>query len=565
MNENANPNAPDPAAPAPPATPAATPVSTPITTPAASTPPAAGGTSPMKFVVPLVALVAVVFGVTFLTQNAPDKQAKAPAGKDEKKGGPVRSGGEPPLRFFTSIRVWDPPNVFWRAPNGELPYAKLPLLAPSLATPDPFNDPRAWSWDLANRVFQGVYEQNAQTARSVQFWFENRNPESVTLSLQGLRGTPSTQGTVIPIPPEVTRTLHQHAALAALPVGPFNPFGVGLLRPAAAVAALPREPVKYVEGPQPTYTVPGAGGAEKDKWAPYQWGILELGFGVGGKAGEVQEPLQALFAAQVDGTQRGDARSFGVMFEVAKPVDTVPAAIDVGRLDSSAADKTYGFIVYSSTRGPGSEYGDLVLTKADFAAQTPTGEPDPSGFLEVIKLERLPEDELSQVAQLAAGARKRGVRVRAAYGVTAVLHPQVGGARMEIGAVERTLAVRVGGAEQRVRFSGQMSGAAWLDQERGDIELGSFKAAAGVQRDVKVFVERPGLELAVVKGECKPDFCTYELLKQPDEAGRGVYKLRVTVPPGQQSGRISKGEVVLEVKGPPVQRMRLELRGSGLR
>src|SRR4051794_37113525 len=82
--------------------------------------PLGGLKSALKIAVPLVALVAVVFGITYMMQYVPSvdpkdlKNTKPPEGES----------GEPPLRFFTSTRHWDPPS-----PKAE--YRPHPLLAPS--------------------------------------------------------------------------------------------------------------------------------------------------------------------------------------------------------------------------------------------------------------------------------------------------------------------------------------------------------------------------------------------------------------------------------------------------
>src|SRR5262245_51056650 len=90
VDANANgqsPNAPSPNAPASPA--------------AAGAAPAAGGLkSTLKIAVPIVALMAVIFGVTFFAQYTP------PSGDTESGG--AKGKNEPVLRFFTSARHWDP-------------------------------------------------------------------------------------------------------------------------------------------------------------------------------------------------------------------------------------------------------------------------------------------------------------------------------------------------------------------------------------------------------------------------------------------------------------------------
>ena len=93
----------------------------------------------------------------------------------------------------------------------------------------------------------------------------------------------------------------------------------------------------------------------------------------------------------------------------------------------------------------------------------------------------------------------------------------------------------------------------WLEEDRNDIELASFKGSDGTEQAVTLITEKAGIEVSVVNGECAPDYYTYTLVKQPDRDAQGCYKLVIAVKAGKQFGRV-KGEAVLEVKGPTPQR-----------
>jgi hypothetical protein len=493
----------------------------------------------LKIAVPLVALVGVVFGVVFVTQNVPTPPEDK--GPKNTKGTPTN---EPPLRFFSDERKWDPPEL-----SGS--YRELPMIAPSAKKTE-------WASALPNRLFQGVYEQDPGTPRSVQFWFENRNPSSVTLQLKGVSCTSCSRGTLIVIPPQVTKDLQHCSALAALPIGPFNPCGVGLALPLAELKELPRTMIEFKDDPNATYLVPAANNT--DGWSP-QWGILELGFKVFGNPGSAQKPLDALFAAVVDNTGRDGAPKFRISFDVAHPCEVSRSTIDLGRLDQLSTDKEFGFLVFSSARGPGSEFGDLVVSKKDFAVRGPGGTPDTAGFVEIQKVERVPEAELAEIESNLADVRSRFVRVRTAYKVYVVVRPKVGEHRMEIGAIDRSISVTAGGATHQVRLQGLVRGAVWLDGDRNEIDLAEFKGRDGTKEQADLITEKTGIELALVKSECTPDYYTYELVKQPDRGSQGHYKLLITVPPGKQFGRV-RGEAVVEVKGPTPQRIRIPVRSS---
>jgi hypothetical protein len=530
---------------------APTPNSPPAPRPA-DRPPEGGLKSSLKVAVPLLALVGVVFAVTYFAQYVPPEVKET-----EGNNTPTGSSGEPPLRFFTSTRAWDPPRLVYRPdePN----YRNLPLLAPSALprSPEEMSE-RAFSFSLPDRVFQGFYEPG-ETLRATQFWFENRNPAPVTMQLKGVSCSACTGGRLAAIPPETTRNLFQHAALAALPVGSFNPYGVGLTQPLANLSQLQWTGYQFKDNPQAQFHVPAAPGTP-DPWAP-QWGILELTFKVNP---DPKLPLRADFAAQVDGAQQpATGYSFLLMFEVSKSCVLSRSTIDVGTLDPLSGDREYEVLVYSSTRGPGSEFGDLTLSPQDCLVQAPAGATDPAPFVEVTKVARVPEAELPDVTERLAAEHNRLTKVRSAYRVTVAVRPKVGEHRLDIGLLERTVLVTADGGTQTLQVKGAVRGPVWLDTVRNEIQLGSFAGSTGHTHQADLTTEKAGLELALVKDECQPRGFVYELEKQPDRGGQGHYRLKVTVPPGQVFGQIRGGVAVLEVKGPTPQRIRIPVSGSG--
>jgi hypothetical protein len=522
----------------------------------AAPPPASGGLkSTLKVAVPLLALVGVVFGVTYLAQYTPTTNPDD-KGKEGAKSGP---SGEPPLRFFTSARRWDPPKL------SDPGYRHLPLLAPSLVVPP--EDDRVFRFTIPDRTFQGFYEPDPDKPRATQFWFENRNPNSVTMQLKGVSCTSCTGGRLAAIPTNTTKTLLHHSALAALPIGPFNPFGVGLTQPGAALFGMSKPegdltPLQwthhqFTNPADVKFQVPAAN--NPDGWSP-QWGILELTFKVYAKAGSQPDPLRAGFATQVDGTPQSGGNDFLIAFESAAAFELSRMAIDVGKLDPLSGDREYEVILYSNTRGPGSEFGDLSVPNA--LVQSPDGVTDPVKFVEVTKIVRVPDAELAEVTRQLADEYKRLARARAAYRLTVVVRPKVGEARMDLGLLERTVSLAVSNAPaQQLTVKAVVRGSVWLDNDRTDYELKTFPGARGHTEEIKLTTEKPGTELAIVKGECKPDDFTYTLEKLPELSGQGQYKLKITIAPNQVFGQV-KGVIVLEVKGPTPQRIRIPFKGQ---
>lgn len=527
-----------------------------------TTEPAAGGLkSSLKVAVPLVALVGVVFGVTYLGMYTPPKTDDDP-NKTKTQGGT----GEPPLRFFTSARRWDPPML--SAPG----YRHLPLLAPSKVGPSD-GDPTA-SFSLQDRIFQGFYE-HGDTQRRTAFWFENRNDRPVTLRLQKVSCTACSGARLAAIPPETTKQLLHHAAIASLPLGPFNGFGVGLSQPGAALFGMTEphagltplqwQAAEFKDDPNAAYQVPAA--TNLDKWSA-QWGILELTF-------KVQEhpslPLRALFSAQIDGTTDAQEAPFVLWFEVASGFEVSRTAITASEVTQLTGDSEYELLIYSSTRGPGSEFGDLL--PPTLSVQLPPGITEAAKFVDVTKVERVPEAELMDVTERLFKDNSRLANVRAAYRATIALRPKIGELRLDLGQLERIISVSVPGAStsRQVTFKALVRGSVWVEGNRSEIVVNSFRGATGTTESLNLATAKTGMELTVVKELCefkdeKPaQGVTFELEKQPDRGGEGRYRLKITIPPGKAFGDFT-GVIVLEVKaekpGQPPQRIRIPYKGT---
>ena len=499
--------------------------------------PGGGLKSTLKIAVPILLLMGVIFGVTLFSQYAP----KPDDDTKDKPGAVGAGGGQPPLVFFSSVRMWDPPSLDPRWEEG------LPLLAPSR---DPAKAENPFAYSMQDRTFQGFYEPGPQV-RHAQFWFENRNPHPVTLQLKGVNCGSCSGGRAAAIPPAVVRDHLHRTALAALPVGPFNPFGIGLAATGGDLARLDWTAHKFRDTPDATYHVPAAP-APADKWAP-QWGILELTFVVGESP---KVPLTASFASKVDGTEQAGIHDFAIFYTPSQACEVSPPAIDLGRLDRLSGDREVEFLVYSATRGPDSEFGDL--TEPACAVQ-------PAGpFVEVAKPKRLSDAELVDVARDVARQGKF-TKVQAAYRVRVAVRPKVGGARIDIGRMERTVFLTVGTSTHKVALTAMVRGAVALANDKTEIDLPTFKGRLGlVAPPVALVTEAAGMELAVVESECRPRFFEYKLVKKEDRGGQGYYDLHVTVPPNRQFGALDADAiVVIEVKGPNPQRIRIPVKGKG--
>lgn len=473
----------------------------------------------LKIAIPVVVLMAVIFGITFFAQYRP-RDEEDPTGP----GGP---GGEPPLRFFTGARKW---------------------------SPDPFAS-------LQDRAFPGFYEVQANavgTPNGASFWFENRNPEAVLLQLRGVSCNSCSGGRVAPVPPDVARQILEMTAVSAIPTGFYSGLPVGLAGAAGHLDRLEWQSHTFKDDPKAEYRVPGA--ADPAGWTP-QWGILDLRFSVGAVG---HKSLAAEFALQVEGTKRTGGARFNIDFEGVDAFSLSETDINFPELGETSDPLKYTVIVYSSTRGPnGTGPGDLAPPSA--VVQMPTGVLGDAGpFVSVGPPVRLPDADL---AALAARSPKP-IRVEAAYTLAVTVSPKVGDAKADLGPLERDVHVTCGAdtTTKTVRVRGRVRGGVWLDDNRKDVDL-RYNFTNGAEQRVTVLTERKDAELVLVPDPATPDFLQLKVERFPADkippgTDRGYHQLTVVVPPGKKAGSWS-GSVVLEAKGPNPQRIRVPVRGTG--
>lgn len=492
---------------------------TPYPSPEPPSEPVRSWKSTLKIIVPLVVLVGVVFGITFFSLYVPPK-------KDDPSGGtgPVGSGDEPPLRFFSSARMWEAP---WEP-----------------ATPEhPFN--------LLNRRFPGYFETGSHGKAS--FWFENPNASAVHLRLKAVSCSACSDGAVYIIPKETTRLTLQMAAVSALPQGMTTGMPFGMAGPGALfdLARLPPTAVHKFEDPtRVVFPIPAAG--ENDGWSP-QWGILELGFTT-----QSSKSLKSIFTAELQSDPpKAVDMEFGIAFDVTPPFRVFPEVIDLGQIsEANPPGANHELYVYSSTRAP-----------AEFPAPTVVVFPGPSGeaaqFVTTGAPTAVNDDDLTKLSMVLSDRAKHPVKVMAAYRVPVTVNLKVGETRLDIGQLERQIQVTTLSADPKaVTVRATVRGGVWLSNGNA-IDIGGFRSSSGGTFVDELVTDNPNAEVVVVEGQQKPDFLKVALEKQPNLGGKGFYKLRITIPPNKQVGLINDGLIVLEVKGPNPQRVRIPFRGRG--
>ncbi len=479
----------------------------------------------LKILVPLLILVGVVFGVTFFAWNTtqPDDTKQI-------------EGGEPPLRFTTSTRGW----------LSSWDRVKIDRAIE-------LGDPDAPKYAIQDAYFQGFYEPSSMGHAA--FWFENKNAKEVTLKLERVSCGACSEGAVYVIPPATTRLTLQMTALSVMPQGLFTGLPVGLAGPGALFdrSKLPPTSAHKFEDPSKVvFTIPAADDA--DGWSP-QWGILELGFTA--RPPTEFRTLRSWFVSEAGPEQVG-RDEFAIGFEVIEPIQVYPANIDFGTLDELSQPEPREVIVYSCTR-----------SLADFPSPSvvpfsPAGG-DPGKYLTAGKPVPVPAEELEKLSAELSDKVRKPVHASAAYRVPVILNTKLGNQRLDIGLLERQLEVAVTGIDSRksIPVRAVARGAVWLP-EGNAYDLGSFKSRDGVTNNrFELLADNPDLELSVVEGQQSPEYAQVTLEKQENLGGKGLYRVRVHIPPGKQIGLIHNGVVVFEIKGEHPQRIRIPLKGRG--
>jgi len=242
-------------------------------------------------------------------------------------------------------------------------------------------------------------------------------------------------------------------------------------------------------------------------------------------------------------------------------------------LTEKSEPRKFEIIAFSSTRGssrtgPG-EMGDLVPPIADVRMSLSQGG-DPGKFVQISPPERIPDGELSGVAELIAemSKRQRFVRVEAAYRYTVTVNPRADDRSIDIGLLEREIWFTLGGGEPRqVRVKGMVSGVVWLDDNQHEITMPNAAQSMGYTKSFKLVTARRDLAVSLLKDQCTPKYLNVVLDKDPNPpAGdRGYYTLTVRVPSSKESTQVRpgtwSGEIVLEVKGTTDQRIRIPIKG----
>ncbi|HEV3440080.1 MAG TPA: hypothetical protein VG122_22120 [Gemmata sp.] len=140
----------------------------------------------------------------------------------------------------------------------------------------------------------------------------------------------------------------------------------------------------------------------------------------------------------------------------------------------------------------------------------------------------------------------------------------MGEERADIGLLERDIYLAIPDMKEpkQIRIKGMVRGAVWLDNDRTNIDLPSYRYSQGISQTIKLITEQRDADVVLIADECSPSFAKYELKKLPPAPDRGYYELTVTIPKESKTGTWN-GAIVLELKGARPQRIRIPIKGAG--
>ena len=454
-------------------------------------------------------LVAVVFGVTVMSQYAPPRQEVV------RTSGPaeeVVTG--PPLGFASQKAVYDPS-----------------------------------SEDISQKYFRAHHEITNDLVPA-PFWFKNRTTKPVGLRMRGTScGACTTARAAVLAPAEVERFV-QTAVLSGLGRGASGaPDLLGALGAAQMIQSLQWKQLSLTEHNE--MAVPASESAARPTLGVVQpevklsvMGPKNVQVAVGMKAEGAPAPVDLTFDINL----------------VAVPAFEV----DIPRLDFSDLGeqdqfRTRELTVWSATRTA----RELPPVKVGL-------NPD-DGFVVAGAPEPLSPEECDKLRMLLS--KKQPVRVASGYRipVTVYRHRPVGSAikgppEPDLGPFERSLGVAgPGDSVANVAISARINGVVEL-VDGGAIDLKDFDGRFGTTRDnFALASDRPDLKLAVEPGGVTPNYLQVSLGEPRTDGGRTVWKLTVKVPPGSCTGDLPRNSVVRLVAtgGAQTYRLQLPVKGKG--
>jgi hypothetical protein len=470
-----------------------------------------------QVVLPIAAVVGLVFGITFIANYS----ANNPAKKGDGTKGDAKP--EPPLRFSVTVGRNDP---------------TVPFL-------------RNWKSD---------YE--AGEHGHFDFWFQNSHEQEVRVAFTSANCQCAGAELGI-VPPEAWRRHLEALAAAAASAAAGAPAAAAVAndslgRLESQMTWLPL----VVEGKKSEAKVPAAPSATEP-----QVGCIRVNWSP--KESEEPNPahrLTADFVNQLPGATGANIH-LEVLFSVVPPFGITTGgserSIRLGAMTPGAVVNRE-FYCSSKTRP------ELDLTI------TPRGLGEHADLVSVSKPEPLSEAERADFARRNSGPDGGPPLVlTSAYRVRLTVRERAqiekGGKKvldeLDLGPFDFQLEVKAGGGKPiTVPVVGTVRGEVRvLGSEGADrIDFGSFSGTEARTREVTLVSDRDGLDLELVKAECTPDYLDPQLVPLPeaDGAKKKQWRLTVTIPAGKLSETLANSYVVLKTKDPQPRKIRIPVKAS---
>jgi hypothetical protein len=467
---------------------------------------------------PILLVVGVVFGITFVRMYSPDE----PTPDGPKGAGSGKATARPlPLKFGLTTA----------SPQPDDPPAGLKSLK---------------YWDSVNEV--GV-------ASHFDFWCHNPHPQPVVIRVSGV----NCQCAGVEMAPVPREAFQDYVVTSALAGGPLGAVAAG---PVAAVAHA------QLDGRLAWHTLKGKDQAEQtleaaDPAAGTQVGIIRLTWEGRGEAGP--RVVNATLVSRL-GETPGTVTTLEAQMAVVPGFDAVrregvdlwasARELPVGELRENA-EFTRTVYLLSATRRQ--LLYTVTATRPDpcitWTEPVPASPEEVRAFTDFIRPDS-PARPPRSVYKVDVTVRER-------------VEVEEGGKRqlrqLDLGLLDRQLTITaVNGGSAPVHLRGRVLGDVTFLQGAPDgrVDLGtSFPANQDRVKDVSLLAERAGLNLVVA--EVTPNYLKAKLEPLPPIDGRNQWRLRVTVPQGSLYGSLPEtSAIVLTTAGPNPRRLRLPVRGS---
>lgn len=462
--------------------------------------------STMKTILPIGLVVALVFGVTFLSQftSTPKPPANDIGGGSDDLG--------PPLHVPYSLVYFNP------------------------------SDP-----NIVNQYYPGFYELHTEN-NWVGFPIGNRRPHELKIAAVKRSCSKCTGARAAVIPTEEFQTQLRTVAMGTLPcISPVPDLLSGIAY-VAMRSKLQWQTFDF-DHPEKTFAIPAAANPGATSLA-----LIELGFEI--KAVGEPAPVVVYFDVLNDKSERmiTEPLPFAVKFAGREVFEITPRDLDVGEFPDGTNQRSQDLLVYSIVR--------------DFSNFPPPqiviGNNDPHVTYD--KGVPLTEVELDKLTLNLSNAFKYPIRIRSGYRFAIHTHREGGGKSLDIGPFEKE--IHIGGSQggndktYRVGIKGTILGTIRLESGN-KIDFERYDSDAGKKLRPRLWTDRTDLELEVVSEMCDPKFLKMELAASEIVLNRKYWTLNVQILPKEGRRPPWDGIVYLRTKGPNPINVRIPVSGHG--